>query len=494
MKRILIVILAYNAGRHIAGLLARLPARLFSEDAGFRCDILLLDDASADDTLARAREYVTHHALPIRLLRNPVNQRYGGNQKIGYTYAIRHGYDIALMLHGDGQYPPEMIEDLLAPLLQDEADAVLGSRMMNKRAALDGGMPCYKFLGNIALTQLQNRVLGSRLSEFHSGFRAYSLSALATLPFTQNSNDFDFDTDILIQFIQTGKRIREIPIPTHYGDEVCHVNGLKYAFQVIRNSLLARCQRLGIFYRAKFDFEPPDAPVHAHDKTGFASSQSWAIARVPAGSRLLEIRYGHSPHVAAALAARDCSIHTLVARPEESLPGGGAFRHADPARPGFALHPQEAQADALLLLDVVEHLDDPEACMRHLHRELQSTLPRLYLTTGNIGFFMVRLSLLFGQFNYGRHGILDRTHKRLFTFASLRRLLETQGYQVERMEGIPAPFPLAIGNRRLANALLALNTLLMRISRSWFAYQIAVTARPLPRLEQLIRNAEAEEA
>ena len=112
----------------------------------------------------------------ITVLYNPVNQGYGGNQKIGYHYAIERGFDFVALLHGDGQYAPEFLPALIEPLLKGEADAVFGSRMMNKRDALKGGMPLYKFVGNRILTSIQNRVLGANLTEFHSGYRVYSVA------------------------------------------------------------------------------------------------------------------------------------------------------------------------------------------------------------------------------------------------------------------------------------------------------------------------------
>src|SRR5262249_19130770 len=148
-----------------------------------------------------AREYLSHSHKPVRLLRNAINQGYGGNQKIGYTYAIEHDYDAVVMVHGDGQYPPELLPQMIAPILNGEADAVFGSGMSNKRDELKGGMPYYKFVGNIVLTKIQNLMLGSRLSEFHSGYRAYSVAALKRIPFQDNSNVFHFDTDIIIQFV-----------------------------------------------------------------------------------------------------------------------------------------------------------------------------------------------------------------------------------------------------------------------------------------------------
>ena len=184
-----------------------------------------------------------HSAFKITVLRTPENQGYGGNQKLGYRYAIDNGFDFVALLHGDGQYAPERLPDLLAPLIAGEADAVFGSRMIDKRAARAGGMPLYKWLGNQILTSFQNRMLGTRLSEFHSGYRLYSTGALAQIPFEKNTNDFHFDTEIIIQFVLKKLRIVELPIPTYYGDEICHVNGLKYAWDVCLTML--RCTSAG---------------------------------------------------------------------------------------------------------------------------------------------------------------------------------------------------------------------------------------------------------
>ena len=133
--------------------------------------------------------------------------------------------------------------DLLAPLCADEADAVFGSRMIDKQAARAGGMPLYKWIGNQILTTFQNRMLGTSSSEFHSGYRLYSTAALAQIPFEQNTNDFHFDTEIIIQLVLEKLRIAELPIPTYYGDEICHVNGLKYAWDVFKTMLRARFHR-----------------------------------------------------------------------------------------------------------------------------------------------------------------------------------------------------------------------------------------------------------
>jgi hypothetical protein len=192
------------------------------------------------------------------VLFNPVNQGYGGNQKIGFHYAIKNGFDYVALVHGDGQYAPECLPELLTPLRDGCADAVFGSRMLTQGGALKGGMPFYKYAGNKILTGMQNALLRSSLSEFHSGYRLYSVPALTRIPFDLNSDVFHFDTDIIIQLLIAGQRIRELPIPTYYGDEICNVDGLKYAWDVTKSTFSARMQEYGLLYERKFDCRAPE--------------------------------------------------------------------------------------------------------------------------------------------------------------------------------------------------------------------------------------------
>ena len=170
--------------------------------------------------------------MPLTIIRHGRKLGYGGNQKSGYRLAIEQGLDIIVLLHGDGEYAPECLEQMTAPIERGECDAVLGSRMMVKGAARRGGMPRYKYAGNRILTRFENRVLRTHLSEYHSGYRAYSVKALSSIPFERNADDFTFDTQILLQLLHAGKRIFEVPIPTYYGDEIQYVNGLLYAAKV----------------------------------------------------------------------------------------------------------------------------------------------------------------------------------------------------------------------------------------------------------------------
>lgn len=478
--RILILVVAYEAESTLAHVLARIPGSVLDHEL----EVLVIDDSSRDATFATGLAWSQTSRRRVRVLYNRENQGYGGNQKLGYQYAIREGFDFVVLLHGDGQYAPEAIPDLLAPLLDGTADAVLGSRMMTPGAARRGGMPLYKFVGNRILTAVQNRLLGSSLSEFHSGFRAYRVAALARLPFAYNTNDFHFDTEIIIQLMLAGCRIREVPIPTYYGDEICRVDGLRYAKDVVLATLASRLQRLDVLYDRKFDVAGA-TNVHYDLKLGYASSHTVALAAVPAGARVLDVGCGPGAF-AGELAAKGCAVTGVDQYPPEDP---GAFEEFLLWNEGGPFPDLDLSAyDVVLLLDVVEHLRRPEALLDHLRRAARDPRrrPTFIVTSGNVAFVVVRLQALLGNFNYGKRGILDLTHTRLYTFASLRRLFEQCGYRLERTAGIPAPFPKALGGGRPARALVRLNELLIRLSRGLFAYQIFLVATPAPSLEALL--------
>src|ERR1700733_8166481 len=178
--RIGILVVAYNAETTLGSVIQRIPSSIMSKIE----EIFVFDDASSDATLAVGRqlEKEDFHDGKLSIYRNEVNQMYGGNQRVGYQYAIRRGLDIVVLLHGDGQYAPEVMQDLLTPLERGTAEMVMGSRMMVRGAARVGNMPLYKYVGNKILTGIENTLAGTNLSEFHSGYRAYSVQALRTIP------------------------------------------------------------------------------------------------------------------------------------------------------------------------------------------------------------------------------------------------------------------------------------------------------------------------
>jgi len=275
--RVGIVVVAYNAHSTLLSTLDRIPL-------GFRSridEIIICDDASHDDTFQLGRSWATRPDTPLtHVLRHTKNLGYGGNQKAAYALAIEHGLDIVVLLHGDGQYAPECLPDMIAPFEHSDCAAVFGSRMMRKGAAKLGGMPLYKRWGNRILTRFENAVLGTDLSEFHSGYRAYTTDILRRIPFEANSDGFDFDTQIIAQVLHAGGQIVEVPIPTYYGDEICYVDGIKYARDVVADVLKYRLAVAG-FGVSDWVPTPDEYALKEHDGSSHAV--------------ILEILSGHPP-------------------------------------------------------------------------------------------------------------------------------------------------------------------------------------------------------
>ena len=231
-----ILVVAYNAESTIKNTISRIPNQFLN----LIHEILISDDKSLDSTTLAAKELKSNSDLPITIVTQPVNLGYGGNQKFGYYWAIENNWDIVILLHADGQYAPEFIESMFQPIFDGEFDVVFGSRMIDKLSALKGGMPKYKWIGNQILTKIQNMLTKQSFSEWHSGYRAYRVSSLKQLPLVKLNNGFRFDTQIILELLNIKARFKEIPIPTFYGDEVSHVNGLEYAREIIWDTLKYR--------------------------------------------------------------------------------------------------------------------------------------------------------------------------------------------------------------------------------------------------------------
>ena len=236
MIKIGVLIVAFNAQETLTIVLDRIPSDFVKQiDA-----ILVCDDASTDDTHKVGLSYQSKSQLPLTIVRHEINLGYGGNQKTGYQWALEKNLDLVVLLHGDGQYAPEYLPQMVEPIVSGRADVVFGSRMITQGGARQGGMPLYKFVGNKILTTLQNRLAKVSLTEWHSGYRAYSVASLRKINFLKNSDYFDFDSQIILQMIGARQRIVEIEIPTFYGDEISRVNGIKYGIKILIHTLKFR--------------------------------------------------------------------------------------------------------------------------------------------------------------------------------------------------------------------------------------------------------------
>jgi len=241
-KRVAIVLPAYNASRTLRRTFNDIPHDVVD-------DIILTDDASTDDTVELAQQ------LGIHTLRHDRNRGYGGNQKTCYTAALARGADIVVMLHPDYQYSPKLATAMAAMIVSGEYEVVLASRILGN-GALKGGMPLYKYVANRALTVWQNTLMGQKLSEFHTGYRAWHRSVLERLPLMNCSDDFVFDNQMLAQAIHFGFRIGEISCPTRYFPDASSINfprSVVYGMGVFGTTLSFRLHRMGLRRSALFD-------------------------------------------------------------------------------------------------------------------------------------------------------------------------------------------------------------------------------------------------
>jgi glycosyltransferase involved in cell wall biosynthesis len=231
-KKIVVVLPAYNAAKTLRATISGVPP-------GFVDEFILVDDASQDETEALARE------MGLTTIRHPRNRGYGGNQKTCYTAALASGAEVIVMLHPDYQYSPRLVPALAWLVASGEYDVALGSRILGG-TAIGGGMPLYKYVSNRALTFVQNLATGAKLSEYHTGFRAFSRAALEAVPWQNNSDDFVFDNQILNQVLAEGFRIGEISCPTRYFDEASSISfsrSVRYGLGVVLEAVRFRFRR-----------------------------------------------------------------------------------------------------------------------------------------------------------------------------------------------------------------------------------------------------------
>jgi 2-polyprenyl-3-methyl-5-hydroxy-6-metoxy-1,4-benzoquinol methylase len=478
--RIGILVIARNASGTLAGVLERIPASVRSRVAA----VLVCDDNSDDETYLVGLGYrQVAPDLPLTILKSE-GAGYGGNQKVGVRWAIEHDLDVLALLHADGQYAPESLPDVVGPLERDECDVVLGSRMLEPGAARRGGMPLYKLVGNRVLSAAQNALVGTDFSEWHSGYRAYRVSALRAVPFERNADGYEFDVQLLIQLREAGMRIREVPVPTYYGSEIRHFKGVAYAKRVLDAAARYRLDRMGFgsgeLAFAQAAYELKDEPDSSHGRI-----IAWLRERPP--SRVLDL---------------GCSDGALGARLQElghEVTGVDSIEHARARTDLHALviadleHgvPREVGDgyDVVIAADVLEHLRAPEQILDDVRGRLREG-GTIVVSVPNFGHWYPRLRVGLGTFDYDRRGILDRSHLRFFTRRSFERLVHERGYAVTRRETVGLPFEVTArgddgratdegrDDRDAFSLLRRVEDAALAIRPTLFAYQFLYELRP----------------
>ncbi len=486
MRKIGILVVAYNAAATLANVLDRIPAEIHP----MIHEVLIGDDHSQDSTYLVGLGYRSLTELPLTLVRHPQNLGYGGNQKFSFQYAIDHGWDTLVLLHGDGQYAPELLPRMLEPIEAGAADAVFGSRILEKGAARRGGMPLYKFAGNRILTEMQNRLVGTELSEWHSGYRAYDVATLASLPFDDNDDGFHFDTQIIIQLHEAGKRITEVPIPTYYGDEICYVDGIGYAKDVTRDVVRYRAHKMG-FGTGDLAFASQAYELKDDGDTSHVRVVDWLSNRPP--SRILDLGCSDGA-LGAKLADQGHSVIGVDVMEHDGVRDRLTDFHAADLDSGIP-EAVGGDFDVVLAADVIEHVRSPATLLDQI-KPLLRPGGSLIASIPNFGHWYPRARVAFGCFDYDARGILDEGHVRFFTRRSFGRLLTECGWTIRRSESIGLPLGVVDRGAGDTRSPSRLRPFLARLDRGvtalrpqLFAYQFlydlepaAIRALPAPEM------------
>ena len=434
--RIGVFVFAFDADSMITETLGRVPEEIWKAISV----LFVIDDCSRDQTVERALSF-DRHREKIVVLRNRVNRQYGGNQKIGYQYALDHNLDAVVLLHADGKFAPECLRNMLEPIVLGDADVVIGSRMLERGKAVEAGMPRHKYWSNLALSRLQNTFSGMSLSEFHSGYRAYRTSFLSRIPFWENADEGHFDTQILLQAWQAGAKIVEVPTPTFYSEQIGRIRGLGYGLNCLGTTVAYYLHRRGILYSRNYDLAIRGRKYFEkfHDQ---ASSHSriwaWLRNRGIQGKSVLELGVGD-----ASLTQRLFEAGAIVDGIEIDTVS------ADLARPycrsvmvddldDIRNVKLDEPYDLVIAADVLEHLRDPEFVLSKLKQRVKMG-GYLVVSLPNVANLYVRLNALFGRFPYHTKGILDRTHLHFFTLKTAEKMLVKTGWIVEAKDVTSIP-------------------------------------------------------
>lgn len=479
-----IFIIAYNAIQTLIDAYKRIPSSLKKSAKEIYC----FDDCSDDNTYYSALGYkIAHKIKKFNIYKNPKNLGYGGNQKRGYRYAIKRNFDVVVMLHGDAQYAPEKMPFLLEPFTckkNDKIGIVMGSRMMGN--PLVGGMPFYKYIGNKVLTKLENLILGTDLTEFHSGYRVYNIEALKKIPFEKCSNSFHFDTEIIIMLLNAGYKIVEVPIPTYYGPgSRSYVNVFRYGIDCLKTVLEYRLVLWGFKKESKFKkIISSKKPYFYKDFYGSSHTQIAQWIKKSRYKKILDL--GCAGGVLSRALGDSWSGELTGVEVDKSWEGSEDLKRykkvfwedLNTAKIDSLFEKQEFEL--ITALDVLEHLRTPKSLIRQIRKIIK---PEGYFMVSlpNSNFLPVLiLRALFLRIKMSR-GPLDVTHLHFYNLNSARKLLQLSGFKIKKIFVTSFPFPF-ISNLFASGSLLhPIYLFALFLSKSipnYLGYQILFLAEP----------------
>ena len=455
------------------------------EELWNHCDLhfLYLENAVVPATAPRLRRWLKERRIAnVTVLQSPLPQGPGGLQKLGYRFAIDGGYDFTIALPGRRPISLALVQRFHSEWQRSAADVLLGvgDRAPARRATA---------LASRLLGRLQSLATGRPLPAQQTGDRGYSTALLRKIPFEANTNEPHFDTEILLQACYVGARLVEVQVPHETQHAELPPPSLRTAQKTLRSTLQFKMHQMGMLCSIKYRDLSPEKYRDKTDMLYSSHAQVLDLVARRAPQRLLDLGSG-TGHVARRCEKLGAQVTGVDVRPPQ--PGTmHAFHRCNLDSEPVPVDP--FQYDMVLLLDVIEHLSNPEEFLVRLRNQSESALlsdapPQLVVSTPNVAFAAVRLNLLLGRWNYAERGILDITHKRLFTRASLLTALRDCGYKVEEVLPVGVPFEAVIGGK----AAQALGQLCHGLAQLWptlFAFQFIVVCTPLPGIRQLLKLA-----
>ncbi len=474
--RIALSVVAYNAQSTLSEVMKRIPEVIYDLIE----EIFIFDDHSDDSTYEIGSNLIADEKWgKVRLYRNPIAFQYGGNQKLAIEYCLSKKYDYLVLMHADGNYAPEYLPDLILAAIEKTAQVVIGSRVREKLNPLQVRIPWYKWWGVCLLSRVQSFLLHEKLADFHCGYRLYGARFLSQIAYLLNSDDYHFDTQILIQAHVLQEPITEVPVPLYNSNELQGKRGVIYALNSLWAIIQFRLHQLGLFVRKRYD---PVLPVQYAFKDFSHSSHRRIFELVHEGECILDLGCGDGS-LALKLKEKGCHV-TGVDLLEPLFVQPGLDRYVKWDLTDEQDLPFEREFDCVILGDIVEHLVDGAGLMLRARKILREG-GRLIISTPNIALWVYRAKHLAGRFDYDNMGVMDRTHVHFYTLKHLLDDLNLTGYKVTGKYFTSIPFQLVITLRPLKGLAEILARGYFGLVRLWprfFAYQFVLQAR-IRRLE-----------
>ncbi|MBF0102166.1 MAG: methyltransferase domain-containing protein [Desulfobacterales bacterium] len=459
--------------------LKRFPESIFSNP---QIDILIVSTG-----VSEAEDLSNLNYTNVMIMRSMQENGFGEIQKFGYRFAIEKGFAFIINLFADGWHPPELIPRFIEKWYATDSDVILGSRLKWLKSPLTRKISRSKRLRYLALIAVQNALTNRTIMDYQSEYRGYATSFLRKVPFEINTNKSHFGTEILLQAFHIEAKIEEIDITFEDACSIPWINSIQSTRDILDSTIRFKMHQFGMLCDLKY--RRPEA-LRYREKAFMAYSThkiALSLVRQYQPQRILDI--GSGPGFVAKR-CRELGAEVIGLDLVDPLPDTvSGFQKLDFEKDPL---PQNAfHFDIILLLDIIEHLSNPEKLLIELRNqgyltEKKRKSPIIILSTPNVAFFTIRLNLLFGRFNYAERGILDITHKRLFTRNTLLRMLQDCGYFIEKVFPVAVPFD-AVMQGKLSRLLSMVSSFLAHLWPCMFAFQFLVVCHPKQTVKPLIK-------